>query len=91
MDAGGVVIEILGSNAGLAASLDDLTTWSDTFGFPTTTMTDPEGLELQAKSALGPHHHYWVVDLETMIIVDDAATPPIVPAVALTLDRLGQP
>ncbi len=90
MDAGGVVIELLGSNAGLAASLDDLTTWSDTFGFTTTTMTDPEGMELQAKNALGPHHHYWVVDLETMTIVDDAATPPIAPAVELTVSLLGQ-
>ena len=88
VDAGGVVIEIMGSNAEQPASLADLTAWTESFGFTTTTMMDAEGLNLAAKGALGPHHHYWVIDLETMVIVADAATPPITPGVTETVTRL---
>lgn len=87
VDAGGVVIEILGSVGGQPAALDDLTIWSDTHGFSTTVMMDG-GASLAAKTALGPHHHYWVVDLDTMMIVADSATPPVTPGVTETLNRL---
>ena len=70
-------MEILGSYAGKAAKPEDLLAWTEGHNLNITTLMDAEGMELQAKKELGPHHHYWVLDLATMVILSDGGTPPV--------------
>ena len=89
VDAGGVAVEILGSNSGKAATPMDLENWTKGHGLTITAMMDDQGKDLQVKKELGPHHHYWVIDLATMVILSDGSTPPVT-GIQQAVDRLTQ-
>jgi hypothetical protein len=79
----------LGSNAGSAASEQDVENWVIGHGLPITTVTDAAGMELTASATIGPHHQYYVIDLLTMQIVLKGRTPPV-DGIQETIDLLNQ-
>jgi hypothetical protein len=70
VSAGGVIVEILGANAGGAASKADLDAWVNTYSLPVTSVRDPDSMPMQSMNALIRREYCYIIDLSTMKIVN---------------------
>ncbi len=69
LDAGGVIVEIMGAHSGLPATRTDLDNWVNNYSLPVTTVRDPDNLPLQSLTALIRREYCFIVDLSNMKIV----------------------
>jgi hypothetical protein len=70
VDAGGAVVEILGTRAGAAVKKSDLDTWITTYKLPVTAVIDtPAGTSTKTLSYFGIRETAFIVDVRTLKIV----------------------
>jgi len=71
LDAGGIIIEILGGgNTGGQPTRQELDAWITTYNLPVTTVKDPDSMPQASLQALVQREHTYIVDLSTMKIVN---------------------
>lgn len=69
VDAGGLVIEVLETDAGGPVSKSNLDAWITTYKLPVTSMMDPPGTGTPTFKALGQRETTYIIDLRTMVIL----------------------
>jgi hypothetical protein len=71
LDAGGIIIEILGGgNTGGQPTRAELDAWITTYALPVTTVKDPDSMPQASLTALQQREHTYIVDLTTMKIIN---------------------
>jgi hypothetical protein len=69
-DAGGIIIEVLGSRSGLAVTQANLKTWVDNYKIPVISVIDsPPGAGTKTLTFFGIRETCVIVDVRTMKIV----------------------
>lgn len=69
LDAGGVIVEVLASNANAPPTRNNLNAWITTFSLPVTALIDPSGVGTRTLNTYGIRESTFIVELSTMRVV----------------------
>ncbi len=70
IDAGGIIVQVLGSKLGAAPAPKDLQVWVDTYKVTKTALMDPPGAGTVTLTAFEVRETCVIIDLRTMVIVE---------------------